>query len=141
MISTTRGLEDQPDVRENDMNGPDHIDMPGAREMDAIIALLEEGKAEEALDALDALQTAHPLLTTGLLAFRAAILSHLERYEEALFCYDRLLDRQRPRSIYEGTIPSSGYIDAHLQKAAILLRLGRYEEALAEYIAAQRLSH
>src|SRR5437868_4130713 len=88
------------DTRGACMNERAHIDMPGAREMDAIIALLEGGQAEEALDALDALQAAHPVLTAGLLAFRAAILSHLERYEEALACYDRLLDRQRPRSIY-----------------------------------------
>lgn len=123
------------------MNERDHIDMLGSRDMDTMIAFLEEGKADEALAALDALQGAHPVLTVGLLAFRAAILSHLARYEEALACYDRLLDRQRPRSIYEVTIPSSGYIDAHLQKAAIFLHLGRTAEAMVEFIAAQRLSH
>lgn len=123
------------------MNGRDYIDMPGSREMNAIIAQLEEGKAEEALVALNALQVAHPVLTAGLLAFRAAILSHLKRDEEALACYDRLLDRQRPRSVYEVTIPTSGYIDAHLQKAAILLRLGRTSEAQAEYLAARCLRH
>ena len=88
--------------------------------------LSQDGKTEEALERLEKFGETHASHAIDMLEARAQLLASVERYDEALALYERVVD-YRPDS--ESVV---------LGHAEILLRMGREKDALREYRRAAR---
>jgi len=83
--------------------------------------IAEQGKPEEALAHLGKFAEINPTYAVDMLQAKAQLLASLERYPEALEYYNQVVS-YRPDS--EG---------AYLGKAELLLRMGRLDDAIAQY--------
>lgn len=83
--------------------------------------MMEQGKDEEALEHLRQFGTDNPLYAVDMVEAQAQLLASMERYHDALNVYDRVIEF-RPESE-----------TAVLGKAELLLRMGRVDDAIAEY--------
>lgn len=81
----------------------------------------EQGNAEMALQHLSEFAKVNPTYAVDMLQAKAQLLASLERYPEALEYYNQVVS-YRPDS--EG---------AYLGKAELLLRMGRLDDAIAQY--------
>jgi tetratricopeptide (TPR) repeat protein len=88
--------------------------------------LSQDGKTDEALERLEKFGDTHASHAIDMLEARAQLLASVERYDEALALYERVVD-YRPDSE-----------SVALGRAEILLRMGREKDALREYMRAAR---
>ncbi len=88
--------------------------------------LSQDGKTDEALERLEKFGDTHANHAIDMIEARAQLLASVERYDEALALYERVVD-YRPDD--EGAL---------LGNAEILLRMGRLDDALREYRQAAR---
>ncbi|HEX7719982.1 MAG TPA: tetratricopeptide repeat protein, partial [Woeseiaceae bacterium] len=88
--------------------------------------LSQDGKTDEALERLEEFGDTHANHAIDMIEARAQLLASVERYDEALALYKRVVD-YRPDD--EGAL---------LGNAEILLRMGRLDDALREYRQAAR---
>lgn len=87
----------------------------------AAVLLAEQGKPDAALKQLDKFADVNPRYAIDMLLARAMLLGTLERYDEALPLYERVID-YRP----DDEEPVLG-------KAELLLRMGRLDDAIDQY--------
>ncbi len=88
--------------------------------------LAQEGEVEKALEHIDEFAESNPNYAVDMLQAKAQLLASVERYPEALDNYNKVV-KFRPNS--EG---------AYLGKAELLLRMGRLDDAIAQYELAVR---
>lgn len=99
--------------------------VPAQRRASALIA--QEGEAETALDHLDEFARKHPSYAIEMVAAQAQLLVSLDRHDEALDIYDRIVT-YRPDN--EGVL---------LGRAELLVRMDRIDEAVQQYRAAVKM--
>ncbi len=89
------------------------------RRASAILA--QQGKKDEALELLQQFGADNPIYAVNMIEAEAQLLTSLELYAEALELYERVIE-YRPDS--ETVV---------LEKAELLLRMGRLDDAISEY--------
>jgi tetratricopeptide (TPR) repeat protein len=94
---------------------------------DAIDAAKREGRLEEAIEALE--EKAHTVNTSSAWSELAFYLDEVERYDEAIACYDQALALDSK----DADALDSKNADAWFNKGNSLDRLQRYDEAIACY--------
>ncbi len=99
------------------ISGPNAV--PAQRR--AAVLLAEEGKSEAALKQLDKFADVNPRYAIDMLLARAMLLGTLERYDEALPLYERVIDYRPDEE------------EPVLGKAELLLRMGRLDDAIDQY--------
>jgi tetratricopeptide (TPR) repeat protein len=87
----------------------------------AATLLAEEGKPDAALKQLDKFADVNPRYAIDMLLARAMLLGTLERYDEALPLYERVIDYRPDEE------------EPVLGKAELLLRMGRLDDAIDQY--------
>jgi tetratricopeptide (TPR) repeat protein len=87
----------------------------------ASMLLLQQGKEEDALEHLKRFGTDNPQYAVDMVEAEAQLLASMQRYPDALDAYDRVIE-YRPESE-----------TAVLGKAELLLRMGRLDDAIADY--------
>lgn len=100
--------------------------VPAQRRASALLAFEKDNEAQ-ALELLDAFASASPANAVDMTLAKADLLAALEQGDDALIYYDRYVEF-RP-----------GEEGAMLGRAQLLLRMGRLEEALAQYREAVEL--
>lgn len=93
--------------------------VPAQRRASALIA--EQAETETALSHLEAFAEKYPAYAIDMVAAQAQLLASLDRYDDALDVYDKVL-RYRPES--EGVM---------LGRAELLVRMDRIDEAISQY--------
>lgn len=86
--------------------------------------MAQEGKPDEALAHLETFGSTHPNHAIDMMQARAQLLASLDRHEEALELYDRVVDYR----------PDDEQVT--LGKAELLLRMGRVDDAIKMYRSA-----
>jgi len=86
--------------------------------------MAQQGEIRKALTQLDRFAEINPNFAVDMLRAKAQVLASVERYDEALAQFDKLIS-YRPED--EGV---------HLGRAELLLRMGRIDDAIGQYEAA-----
>jgi tetratricopeptide (TPR) repeat protein len=111
---------------------PEDTGQQGEEVFGVIWPLIEAGRYQEALSALDD-AAHHPHVPVAVLVLKAFLLTSLHRHDEALECLDIVLGKHPSSTLRPVGLSAEEFYDAHLRRALVLERLHRDDEALLEY--------